>query len=83
MYEYCYRTGLLLLICAVLYIIAAVNVSNDSGINLLVIVFIVFSVLVLKGWLKRNKIYKKRPLELIEMLLCINLTSLSLISFSF
>ena len=80
-YEHRYWTGLLLLVRAALYIIAAVNVSNDPGINLLAIVFIVFGILVLKGCLKKNKIYKKWPLELIEMISFINLTFLCFMSF--
>lgn len=75
-----YWTGLLLLICALLYIVAAINVSNDPGINLLAIGFAVFSLLVLKGCLRRNMIYKKWPLELIEMISYINLTFFCLMS---
>ena len=73
-YAYCYWTGLLLLVRAALYIIAAVNVSNGPGINLLAIGFTIISILLLKGCLKKNKIYKKWPLELIEMISYINLT---------
>ena len=80
-YEHRYWTGLLLLIRAVLYVITAVNVSNDPGINLLAIAFVVFSILLLKGCLKRNKIYRQWRLELIEMLSYINLTFFCLMSF--
>ena len=34
-FEHRYWTGMLLFVCAILYIIAAVNVSNDPAINLL------------------------------------------------
>ena len=80
-YAYRYWTGLLLLVRAALYIIAAVNVSNDPGINLLAIGFAVISILLLKGCLKRNKIYKKWPLELIEMISYINLAFFCQMSF--
>lgn len=80
-YEHRYWTGLLLLVRAVLYIVAAVNVSNDPGINLLAIGLIVFSILVLKAFLKRNKIYKQWRLELLEMVSCVNLSFFCLMSF--
>ena len=80
-YPYRYWTGLLLLIRAVLYVIAATKVSNDLGINLLAIGFVVFSILLIKGCLKRNKIYKKWPLELLEMISYVNLTFICLMSF--
>ena len=80
-YEHRYWTGLLLLIRAVLYIVAAVNVSNDPGINLLAIGLVVFSILVLKAFLKRNKIYKQWRLELLEMISYVNLSFFCLMSF--
>ena len=80
-YAYRYWTGLLLLIRAALYIIAAVNVSNDPGINLLATGFAVVSILVLKGCLKRNTIYRKWPLELIEIISYVNLIFFCLMSF--
>ena len=57
---------------AVLYIIAAINVSNDPHINLLAIGFVVFSIIVLKGCLKKKKIYKNWLLELLEMISYVN-----------
>ena len=80
-YAYRYWTGLLLLVRVVLYIIAAINVSNDPGINLLAIGFVTLSILVLKGCLKRNKIYKNWPLELLEMTSYVNLSFFCLMSF--
>ena len=80
-YAYRYWTGLLLFIRGVLYIIAAINVSNDPGINILAIGFVVFSILVLKGCLKKNKVYKKWPLELLEVTSYINLSFFCLMSF--
>ena len=81
MYAYRYWTGLLLLIRAALYIIAAINVSNDPGVNLLAIGFVIFSILILKGCLKKNKVYKKWPLELLEVISYINLSFFCLMSF--
>lgn len=81
-YEHRYWTGLLLFIRAALYIIAAVNVSNDPGMNLLAIGFVIVSILLLKGCLKRgNKIYKQWHIELIEMLSYINLAFFCLMTF--
>ena len=82
MYEHRYWTGLLLLIRAVVYVIAAVNVANDPGIDLLAIGFVVVGILLLKGCLKGgNKIYKQWRLELMEMLSYINLSFFCLMSF--
>ena len=82
-FEYRYWTGLLLLVRALLYITAALNVSNDPAINLLVIGCVMTGVLVLKSCLKRNKIYKRWPLELIEMTCYLNVTLFCLGSFYF
>ena len=76
-----YWTGLLLIVRAALYTLAAINVSNDPGINLLAIGFVFLTIFLLKGCLKGNKIYKKWPLELIEMISYINMTFFCLISF--
>ena len=80
-YAYRYWTGLLLLVRAVLYVAVSINVSNDPGINLLALGFVVISILLLKGCLKKNKIYKKWPLELLEMISYMNLAFLCLMSF--
>ena len=80
-HEHRYWTGLLLLVRVTLYIIAAINVSNDPAVNLLAIGGIMVGIIVLKGSLKRNKIYKRWPLELIEMICYLNLTFVCLISF--
>ena len=80
-YNYRYWTGLLLFVRAALYITAAVNVSNDPGINLLAVGCVMFSIVVLKSCLKKNKIYKKWPLEILEMISYLNLTFVCLISF--
>ena len=80
-YACLYWTGLLLFIRALLYIVAAINVSNDPGISLLANGFAVFSLFVLEGCLRRNMIYKKWPLELIEMISYISLTFFCLICF--
>ena len=80
-YEHRYWTGLLLLVRAVLYIIAAVNVSNDPGTNLLALGCTLFGILVLKGYLKKNKIYKKWSVELLEIICYVNLAFICLMSF--
>ena len=80
-YKYRYWTGLLLFVRALLYIIAAVNVSNDPGINLLAVGCVMFSIVVLKSCLKTNKVYKSWPIDLLEMISYLNLTLLCLINF--
>ena len=79
-YKYRYWTGLLLIVRAALYIIVAVNVSNDPGINLLAVGCAMIGIIVLKSFLKKNRIYKKWPIDLLEMISYLNLTFLCLIS---
>ena len=61
-----YWTGLLLLIRVILYIISAVNISNNPDINLLVIGIVMSTLFLLKGIL-HVQIYKKRALEALEL----------------
>ena len=44
-----YWTGLLLIVCIILYIVSAINVSGNPNVNLLIIGLIISGVLILKG----------------------------------
>ena len=71
-YEYRYWTGLLLLVRAVLYTVAAVNVSNDPEVNLLAVAIAMTGLLLLKGFANKS-IYKKWPLDVLEVSCYINI----------
>ena len=76
--EHRYWTGLLLLVRVILYIISAVNISNNPDINLLVIGIVMSTLLLLKGIL-RVQIYKKRALEALELACYFNITLFCLV----
>ena len=82
-FQHRYWTGLFLVLRVTLYIIAAVNVSSDPAINMLAIGGSMTGILILKGYFKGNKIYKKWPVELIEMICFLNITLFSLTSYYF
>jgi hypothetical protein len=65
-YKYRYWTGLLLLVRATLYVIAAVNVSNDPEVNLLAVAIAMTGILLLKGFANKS-IYKRWPLDVLEV----------------
>lgn len=67
-----YWTGLLLFIRAILYIVSAANVSNDPGVNLLAIAIAVVGLLIISGYAK-NKVYRRWPLNLLEISCYVNL----------
>ena len=71
-----YWTGLLLLVRVVLYLVAAVNVSNSPQVALISICVCVGGLLFLKSFLGR--VYKKWPLDLLESFFYFNLLLLSL-----
>ena len=69
-----YWTGLLLIIRIVLYVASAINISGDPNVNLLIIGLIISSVLFLKEITGINcQIYKKWPLEILEVSIHINI----------
>ena len=70
-----YWTGLLLLVRAMLYLVAAVNVSNNPQIALTSITFTVGCLLVLKGFFGR--IYKKWPIDVLETFFYFNILFIS------
>ena len=70
-----YWTGLLLLVRIVLYLVGALNVSNDPEIALTSITFTVGCLLVLKGLCGR--LYRKWPVDALETFFYFNLLFLS------
>ena len=67
-----YWTGLLLLARAVLYLVAAVNVSNDPTVALTAIVVIVCGILVLKAFIG-SRVYRKWPVDILETFFYLNI----------
>ena len=69
-----YWTGLLLVIRIVLYVASSINVSGNPNVNLLIIGLVTCSVLLLKDITGINsRIYKKWPIEILEVSILINI----------
>ena len=79
-FKHRYWTGLLLLVRIVLYIASALNVSGVPGVNLLVTGVVVFSLFLLKVALY-GPVYRKIPLEFLEITCHVNIVVLSFASF--
>ena len=71
-YEYRYWTGLLLLVRAALYLIAAIRVSNDPEVNLLAVAVAMAGLLLLKGFTNKS-IYKRWLIDVLEVSCYVNL----------
>ena len=67
-----YWTGLLLLVRAVVYLVAAVNISNNPHISLIAIMFSVGCVVLLKGFVG-TRVYRKWPIDVLEMFFHLNI----------
>ena len=67
-----YWTGLLLLARAVLYLVAAVNVSNDPTVALTAIFIIVCCILALKAS-TGSRVYRKWPVDVLETFFYLNI----------
>ena len=67
-----YWTGLLLIARAILYIVAAVNVSNDPQIALSAIVFTMIIILFLAAFIN-IRMYKKVPLSVLDTFFILNI----------
>ena len=70
--KYRYWTGLLLLARAILYLVAAVNVSNDPTVALTAIIFTVCCISILKGFIG-SRVYRKWPVDVLETFFYLNL----------
>ena len=75
-----YWTGLLLIARIVLYLVSALNLSNNPRINLLAIGLTISCLFVLKAVLL-VKVYRKWPIELVEFSFHLNLLMLTFSSF--
>ena len=67
-----YWTGLLLFARVVLYLVAAVNHSNDPQLALTAIIFVVCSIFLLKG-LTGGRLYRNKLIDVIETLFYFNI----------
>ena len=79
-----YWTGLMLLARVILYVISAVNVSGDPKINLLTTGTIVIGIFMLNKIMSMGKskgVYKKVPIEILEVVSYLNLIILCLATF--
>lgn len=76
-----YWTGLLLSVRVLFDIISAVNSSSDPGINLLAIGTIMTLLLLVKSCLQGSKIYRKKPVEILEVTCHLNVALLCLVRF--
>ena len=74
-YKHRYWTGLLLFARVALYLVFALNVSGDPGVNLLAVIVLIVVVLFLKGCY--GKIYKTNTVDTIEMACYLNTGILS------
>ena len=69
-----YWTGLLLLVRVFLYIASAINVSDDPSVDLLIVGIVLICVLLVKEIVSvSGRIYKKWPVEILEVSCYINL----------
>ena len=67
-----YWTGLLLLARAILYLVAAVNVSNDPTVALTAIFFTICCILALKAFIG-SRVYRKWPVDVLETFFYLNI----------
>ena len=76
-----YWTGLLLIVRIILYVASSINVSGNPNVNLLIIGLVIVSVLFLKEISGINsRIYKKWPIEILEISIHINIVVLCISS---
>ena len=77
-----YWTGLLLLVRAVLYLITAVNVSNNPQIALTSIIFSVCCIVLLGRFIQKGP-YRKRPVDGLETFFHVNILYFALFTWYF
>ena len=75
-----YWTGLLLLARAILYLIAAINVSGEPSVNLLAILLVIGCILLLHAW-SGISIYKKWLLNIFEFATYFNILAFTAVKF--
>ena len=75
-FKYRYWTGLLLLIRVVLYMVSAINVEGDPRVTLVANLFVIGSLLLMKGVFEKW-IYKKWPIDILETIMYFNILAFS------
>jgi hypothetical protein len=70
-------TGLLLIVRIILYLVSAVNLSNESTIALTAICFAVCCILVLRQFIG-NRMYRKWPVDVLETSFYLNILSFAI-----
>ena len=73
-----YWTGVLLIVRVVLYLISAVNVSSEPAVNLTAIGVTMLVILLFKGFLQQQKVYRKWLVEVLELVSYMNITLFTL-----
>ena len=77
-----YWTGLLLVARIILYITFAANVKGDPKINLIAIGVVVVSILIVRDFMEGSeRLYQKRPIEMLEIACHFNLVMLCIVTF--
>ena len=68
-FKYRYWTGLLLLVRVALYLVASIiqNMFADAKVNLVFTTLLVTGICILRGYLKISLLYKKWPLDILEL----------------
>ena len=74
-----YWTGLLLIVCIILYLVAAVNVSNNPTVSFTAIIFTVCFILGLKGFIG-SRLYRKWPVDVLETFIYLNIIFFAIFS---
>ena len=74
-----YWTGMLLLARAIMYLIAAANVSRDPQIQLISIIVVMIFIILLKMFIT-TKIFKKWTVDILESFFCINIVFIASIT---
>ena len=72
-----YWTGLLLVVRIILYLVAAVNISNDPTIALTAISFTVCCIFTLSKFIG-SRMYRKRPVDVLETFFYLNILSFAI-----
>ena len=80
-FKHRYWIGLLLLVRVVLSVISAVNTSSNPGINLLSVGTVLTLLLIVRSCLQGNCIYRKKPVEILELMCFLNIILLCFASF--
>ena len=80
--KYRYWTGLLLVARIILYVIFAANVKSDPKINLIATGVMVVGILIVREFVEGGeRLYQKRPIELLEITCHFNLVLLCTVTF--